>query len=239
MKRTDRGLFPFGMRRFALLLLLGLSWASPGRCRAEATEISVTPTGLEQHGFVFALTSRAVETGAAIHITIGFKEGTDLKYATTGLAKITPIENDRGKARHWVRVPGMELKVTKGDKGWTIDFIAPKELPRQPDVYFIFTVHAFDSEGRSVPSADFYEMRLADFVNEQSERKQSAEPSAVRDAFESHRTDSANESAEGSADYSNSMRRRRLPGQLHFLEEPHHRHAREAQEPKQTEVVHE
>jgi len=149
-----------------MLLLLG-SWfgAFLARSQAMILDIAVTPTHLEQGGFVFTLDSHPVESGIAVHITVSFKDGIAPKHAEAGVGRIIRTEYPNGSfSISGAAVPEIITKITKGDKGWMIDFIGSKELLRQPDLYFAFTVFAFDNDGHPMPSGTAYQMKLMDFV---------------------------------------------------------------------------
>jgi hypothetical protein len=150
-----------------LMFMLLCSWlgAFSEQSQASSPHISVTPTHLEVGNFVFKLDSHPVESGIAVHITVSFKDGIAPKHAKGGVGRIIRTEYPNGSySISGAAVPEITPKITKGDKGWMIDFIASKELLHQPDLNFTFSVFAFDNEGHPVPSVVLYEMKLIDFV---------------------------------------------------------------------------
>lgn len=149
-----------------LLLLCSGFGAFSGRSQAMVGTVEITPTRLEVGNFVFNLDSHPVESGIALHITISFKDGVAPRNARAGVGRII-ITGDYPNGSYSISgaaVPEIAPKITKGDKGWMIDFIASKDLLRRPDLYFTFSVFAFDNEGHPVPSGTSYQMKLMDFV---------------------------------------------------------------------------
>jgi hypothetical protein len=60
-----------------------------------------------------------------------------------------------------------QVTLKKEDHTWTADFVATPELLKTPGICFVFTAYAHDVEnGKTfqMPGADFYAVRLLDFL---------------------------------------------------------------------------
>ena len=140
-------------RWIAGLLWLTVAWPV---C-AESVVFWVTPTNLDGGGqFVFAVTNSPGSDGLSFHVTITPKKGEVPANSEAHLCSARIETNSRsfGPLTQETRVALKRSRHT-----WEADFVTSKELVSQPDTCFVFT--AWDPRS---PAADFYMLRLRDFI---------------------------------------------------------------------------
>ena len=134
--------------------------------RAGSMEFHVTPTHLDKNGYVFSVSTNATPRAIAFHVIITAKKldidpncGAYLAIVTGkqahGLLTISPV------------TPKIQVTMKKEKRIWKAGFTVLQELLKNPDVYFIFSVPAYDTiNGKRIymPDVDFYQIRLRDFA---------------------------------------------------------------------------
>jgi hypothetical protein len=146
----------------ALGLWFGLMLSASGH----SVEISVTPTNLAQQKYVFSVSTNATPPGVAFHTTITAKSGEIPSDATASLAKVKHAGNSTSIEPV---TPAIRVTLKKARRVWEADFTVSDDVLKQPGLCFVFTEIARTTvTGQTVPipSADFYELRLQDFLNQ-------------------------------------------------------------------------
>ena len=131
-------------------------------------EIHVSTTNLDQYKYRFSISTNAATNGVAFHVIITAKKEDVPSDSAAGLALVTHTQ-DAGGSTHSIEPvkPAVEVRLKKDKRVWTADFIASHELLIKPGSCFVFTETAHtivDGERVTMPSADFYEIRLQDFL---------------------------------------------------------------------------
>ncbi len=120
--------------------------------------IPITPRSLDGYGepFVFAVTSRPAKNGQSFHVTITAKTGGVPADSRVDLCFFRRTNNSKYTEP---ATPQTQVAVKKGHHVWKAHFVASKELLSDPDTAFVFSIHYHDG-----PAADFYVLRLRDFI---------------------------------------------------------------------------
>jgi hypothetical protein len=142
-----------------LTLVLSGVLSSYGR----STQIPLTPQTLDQGEYVFSISTNSTHDGISFHVTITAKKGDIFPDSRADLSIVM-----RGPNVPAIR-PIKEVTLKKDGHTWMADFVATPELLKTPGICFVFTAYAHAIEnGRTVsmPSADFYEIRLLDFLKQ-------------------------------------------------------------------------
>ncbi len=131
-----------------------------GSVCAHSTVTSVTPTQLEEYGFVFAVTNSVTNGGVWFQVTIAAKPGFQVPEGHAHLCRVTKSKDAYGTSLgigRWASETGVRLE--KGTNAWEAAFLAKKGLLQDPDISFVFVV-----EDKKGPAADFYVVKLRDFI---------------------------------------------------------------------------
>jgi hypothetical protein len=160
------------MHRLFLTLLVSLVFVSVAR--AMNVEIPVTPTNLDTLLYSFSISTNATDRGVAFHVTITHKRfdiypdssaelGTiEYKEVTNNFARPSP---EPLKAASFKPLkPRARVALKKEKRVWTADFTASRELLKNTNVCFVFSVFAQDPKTNKTAPADLYELKLQDFA---------------------------------------------------------------------------
>lgn len=133
-----------------------------------SVEIPITTTNLDQYKYVFSVSTNAATNGIAFHVTITAKREDVPSDSTAGLSMVTHTK-DVGGSTHAIEAvkPAIQVTLKKDKRVWEADFTASFELLQKPGICFVFTetAHAIiDGKSVAMPSADFYEIKLRDFL---------------------------------------------------------------------------
>ena len=151
------------MRRVLIIAFFGAALALSAF--GLSTEIPVTPSSLDQGTFLFSVTNNVIRDGVSFHVTI------------TGKNRAIPTNSSVGLciATHWTNgsqilpaEPRTPVTLKKDERLWKVDFIASSGLLTNADLCLVFTVqdYATTKDGKRIPmpSCDFYEIKLRDFL---------------------------------------------------------------------------
>jgi len=125
-------------------------------------EWPVTPKSLDQGQFVFSISTNSLKEGVSFHVTITAKTGIIPSDSVLYLCLVTTTAGGGGSI-----VPvtaGPKVTLQKDGHIWKADFVASSDMVKNPDFYLDFDVIAHDAKGVPMPSADFYEIKLHDFL---------------------------------------------------------------------------
>jgi hypothetical protein len=152
----------FVMIRIAAIAVL--SFALAFTASALSVEIPVTPTGLDQGGYIFSVVTNSAPDGIAFHIVISAKAGEISPDSDVG---VSVVHHWDGGCEIEPAKPHVNVALKRTPGIWTTDFIASRQLLQSPNTCFIFTAYSHAViHGKLVgmPSAEFFEIRLADFA---------------------------------------------------------------------------
>ncbi|MEO7298310.1 MAG: hypothetical protein ABI042_07005 [Verrucomicrobiota bacterium] len=146
------------------VFLLGLILSAHGL----SVEISVTPTNLDQYKYVFVISTNAAPNGVAFHVAITAKREDISSDSTAGLSIVTH-KNEGGNRTHSIEgvKPAIPVVLKKESRVWKADFTVSHDLLKKPGLCFVFTERAhanIDGKSVAMESADFYEIKLQDFL---------------------------------------------------------------------------
>lgn len=142
------------------LLIAGLLWlAVVFPTRAKSVVYTVTPKELDGGGeFVFAVTNSPDSRGLMFHVAITPKKGEVPADSEVQLCSVRMTKNS-GSIGPLTPQPRIALK--RNQHAWNAVFVASNESLSTSGVCFVFTV--WDHKG---PAADFYVLKLRDFLND-------------------------------------------------------------------------
>ena len=139
-----------------LLLVLACLALAIFPLRASAVFFPVTPSGLEQGGFLFAIKSDPVHDGnVQFHVVITAKNG---HLPDSGSGSVGFIDMRTG----WSSMPGFNLDLKEGKRDGTsirFDFTIPAGLLVSPHLFFVFNYDPVPN----MPAVDLYYAKLKDF----------------------------------------------------------------------------
>jgi len=152
------------MRRLLTLciLWLGLVLSAHGL----SVEIPITTTNLDQYRYLFAISTNAVTNGITFHVTIAAKKEDIHADSGAGLSIVTHTKSSSSITN--VK-PEIHVTLRKDKRAWAADFTVSYELLEKPGLCFVFTANAhatIDGKRVLMPSADFYEIKLRDFLKQ-------------------------------------------------------------------------
>jgi len=135
-----------------------------------SVKIPVTTANLDQYKYRFAISTNATTNGVAFHVTITAKKEDVPLDSTVGLSIVTHTQDASGSTHSIEGVkPSVEVRLRRDERVWTADFTASHELLKKPGLCLVFTELAHrivDGKRVAMPSADFYEIRLQDFLKQ-------------------------------------------------------------------------
>lgn|GEM_PF-6558996 len=134
--------------------------------RAGSMEFPVTPTHLDKNGYRFSVSTNATPRAIAFHVIITAKK-LDIDSNCGAYLAIVTRKQAQGSLTISPVKPKIQVTMKKEKRIWKADFTVSRKLPKNPDVYFIFSVPAYDTiAGKRIymPDVDFYEIRLRDFA---------------------------------------------------------------------------
>ena len=136
---------------------------------ASSVELPVTPASLDTYAYAFSVSTNATGDSVAFHVTITSKQSDIFPDSSAGVDRVVHkklsdggLENSIGSVE-----PVIPVTLKKEQRVWTADFTVSRELLKNPDICFVFTALAHVTmNGKTVPmpSAEFYELRLQDFI---------------------------------------------------------------------------
>lgn len=151
-----------------LFVTIGLWLALVLSARGLSVEIPVTTTNLDQYKYRFSISTNAATGGVAFHVIVTAKKEDIDADSEAGLSIVTHTKTRDGETHSIVSVkPEIPLTVKKHKRVWEADFTVSFKLLKKPGLCFVFTEFAHATiDGKSVgmPSADFYEIKLRDFL---------------------------------------------------------------------------
>lgn len=131
-------------------------------------EIPVTSTNLDQSKYRFAISTNVATNRIAFHVTITGKGEDVPSDSVVSLSIVAHTQNGSHSTRSIEGVePPVEMRLGKDRRVWTADFTVSRKLLKKPGLCLVFTELAHTIvDGRRVfmPSAQFYEFRLKDFL---------------------------------------------------------------------------
>ncbi|HUB66243.1 MAG TPA: hypothetical protein VL981_02005 [Candidatus Methylacidiphilales bacterium] len=138
-------------------------------CFGVAVEEPVTPKMLDPGNYIFLVLTKPTQDGVAYHMTITAKSGAIPPDSEVSVSLKTTFTGGGGSFGDEIGPVTSQpsIKLHKDDHVWTIDFVVPNTLVKNPNACFIFTVpaHAFrNGQDVPMPGAEFYEIKLQDFV---------------------------------------------------------------------------
>jgi hypothetical protein len=151
---------------FVFLAGMGLL-ASPAT--ASMVEIPITPTNLATQDFVFSGSTNAVQGAVIFHITV---TNTQADIFADSFASVAFIHHKRFKDGG-LEISGEAVKppilvnAEKKARVWKTEFSVPRELLKNPDLFFSFgfTEHIIiNGRVELMPSVSEYRLKLQDFV---------------------------------------------------------------------------
>ena len=134
--------------------------------RADSVEYPVTPTHLVKNGYVFSVSTNATQGRIAFHVIIAAKK-IDVDPNCGAYLAIVTRKQAEGSLTIAPVKPKIQVTLKKEKRIWKADFTVSPKLLKNPNVYFIFSVPAYDTIGGKriyMPAIDFYEIRLRDFA---------------------------------------------------------------------------
>jgi hypothetical protein len=146
------------------LVTLGIWLSLVLSAQGHSVEILVTRTNLNQNGYLFAVSTGETRGGVEFHVTITAKAREIPSDSTAGLAVVSHTEDS---ASIDPLAPAKAVALRKNKQVWKAEFTLSRKLLKKSGLCFVFTevAHAtVDGKVISMPSADFYEIRLQDFL---------------------------------------------------------------------------
>ena len=107
--------------------------------------------------FVFVVTNGPASNGLSFHVTIAAKKGEVPSDSEGHLCFARSTTNSCSITR----TPQTQVALKRGHRVWSADFAASNQFLRNADACFVFTV--WDHRG---PAADFYVLKLRDFISQ-------------------------------------------------------------------------
>jgi hypothetical protein len=152
-----------------LILCLALVLSGGLSAYGLSVEIPVTSNNLDQGQCAFSISNNGVKDGVSFHVTIIAKNSGIISNSTAALSIVTHWANGSGSGSEIIGAKHVtQITVKKDNRIEEADFNVSRELLKNTDLYFIFAVYLYDTtkDGRRIPmaSADFYEIRLRDFL---------------------------------------------------------------------------
>lgn len=156
------------MHRFFVTLGLWLTFVVSAH--GVSVEIPVTTTNLDQHKYRFSISTNAAAGGVAFHVIVTAKKEDIHVDSEVGLSIVTHTKT-RGEETDSIEnvEPEISVRLKKDKRVWEADFTVSSELLEEPGLCLVFTdiAHAtVDGKSVAMPSAEFYEIRLRDFLRQ-------------------------------------------------------------------------
>jgi hypothetical protein len=153
-----------------LFITLGLWFILVLSALGHSVEIPITTTNLDQSEYRFSISTNAATGGVKFHVTVTSKKENIHADSKVGLS-IRHTTKTRDGETHSITGVKPEIPVTmkKDRRVWEADFTVSYELLEKPGLCFVFTEIAHTTiKGKCVamPSADFYEVKLHDFLKQ-------------------------------------------------------------------------
>ena len=130
-----------------------------------SVEILVTRTNLDQNGYLFSVsTTNKARRGVEFHVTITARAR---EIPSDSSADLAIVSHANDSASIDPLAPAIAVGITRKKQVWDVDFTLSRKLLKKPGLCFVFTEFAHAKVGGkviSMPSADFYEIRLQDFL---------------------------------------------------------------------------
>jgi hypothetical protein len=156
------------MHRIFLTFILWFAIALSAH--ASSVEYSVTRTNLDTYFCVFSVLTNATSDGVAFHVTITNKQYDIFQDSSAGVDMVAHKKSGNGCLEGSIGFvePVIPITLKKEKRVWTADFTVSRELLKNPDVCFVFGVlvhRTINGKTMTMPSADFYELRLHTWVS--------------------------------------------------------------------------
>jgi hypothetical protein len=148
-----------------LLLISGSGISAFG----DSIEIPVTPDALNQGDYVFSVTTNSVQDGVAFHVIITSKRYDILPDSGAHVDMVIHKQIANGGIEESIGPvkPGIPISLKKENRVWTVDFTITREVLKNPEASFVFSVLGqltVNGKVIEMPSVTFYELRLQDFA---------------------------------------------------------------------------
>jgi hypothetical protein len=134
-----------------------------------SVEIPITTTNLDQSKYRFSISTNTAAGGVAFHVIVAAKKENIHADSGAGISIVTHTVTNGGSTHSMAGVkPEIPVTMKKNKRDWEADFTVSYDLLKKPGLCFVFTEIAHDTiNGKIVamPSADFYEIRLRDFLH--------------------------------------------------------------------------
>jgi len=153
-----------------LFVTLGLWLILACNAHAVSVEIPITTTNLDQHSYVFSVSTNAAADGVAFHVVIKAKKEDIYSDSSVGVSIVSQTRTNGGETHSIAGVrPEIKVTIKKEKRVWEADFTVLNQLLEKPELCFVFTeiAHAtVNGKSEAMPSAGFYEIKLRDFLKQ-------------------------------------------------------------------------
>jgi hypothetical protein len=153
-----------------LFVTLGLWLILAFHAHAVSVEIPITTTNLDQHSYVFSVSTNAAADGVAFHVVIKAKKEDIYSDSSVGVSIVSQTRTNGGETHSIAGVrPEIKVTIKKEKRVWEADFTVLNQLLEKPELCFVFTeiAHAtVNGKSEAMPSAGFYEIKLRDFLKQ-------------------------------------------------------------------------
>ncbi len=156
------------MHRSLIALFVWLLFVSSAR--ATSAEIPVSPANLDTFSYTFSVSTNASKDGMAFHVTITSKQSGIYPDSDAYVGRVIHKKLDNGDPAGGSigpAQPAIPVALRKEKRVWTADFTVSRELLKDPELHFVFSVLAHSTvNGKTIPmpSLTFYELRLQEFA---------------------------------------------------------------------------
>jgi hypothetical protein len=156
----------FFMHRLFLTPFLWLALALSAL--GDSVEFSVTPNNLDQYKYLFSVSTNATQDGVVFQVTVAAKTVDIPSDMTASLRMVrhSTVDGVDGSSIQPVE-PAIPITLKKDRRIWQVDFTVSNESLKRPGLCFVFVEPAHRMVGGksvAMPSVDFYEIKLQDFV---------------------------------------------------------------------------
>ena len=131
-------------------------------------EIPIKPNSLDHNNFIFSVSVNTNRTRVTFQVIIKAKTGEIFSDSNASISIVTHAEKNGGELRKIEPLkPEVRIALKKAKQVWNASFSVPRDLLEKPGVCFVFTEfsHAtIDGKLVTMPSADFYTIRLREFL---------------------------------------------------------------------------
>ena len=153
-----------------LFVTLGLWLILACNAHAVSVEIPITTTNLDQHSYLFSVSTNVATDGVTFHVVIKAKKEDIYSDSSVGVSIVSQTRTNGGETHSIAGVrPEIKVTIKKEKRVWEADFTVSNQLLEKPELCFVFTeiAHAtVNGKSEAMPSAGFYEIKLRDFLKQ-------------------------------------------------------------------------